>query len=70
MVVFLSVNDEKHKTKIEDDESEPSFVLLYNIAFERSVNLFLNQYESYTLYEVSLTFSILTVLFSHFSSKS
>ncbi len=36
----------------DDDPTEPSFVLLYRISFERCVNVFLNQNEVYFLYEV------------------
>ena len=36
----------------EDEETDSSFVILYNISFERCVNIFLNQNKSYFLYEV------------------
>ncbi len=37
----------------DDDPTEPGFVLLYRISFERCVNIFLNQNELYLLYEVN-----------------
>ena len=36
----------------QDEEVDYSFILLYQIMFEKCVNIFLNQNESYFLYEV------------------
>ena len=38
----------------DDDENDSSFILIYQIMFERCVNIFLNQNENYMLYEVNL----------------
>ena len=37
----------------DDDENDSSFILVYQIMFERCVNIFMNQNENYMLYEVS-----------------
>jgi hypothetical protein len=38
----------------DDDENDSSFILIYQIMFERCVTIFLNQNENYMLYEVNL----------------
>jgi len=38
----------------DDDEIDSSFILVYQIMFERCINIFLNQNENYMLYEVNL----------------
>jgi hypothetical protein len=37
----------------DDDEIDSSFILVYQIMFERCINIFLNQNENYMLYEVN-----------------
>ena len=37
-----------------DDDDDTGFLLLYQILFERCANVYLNQNESYLLYEVNV----------------
>lgn len=55
---FLSNEGDKESAEdefeIDDDvdENDSSFIILYQLLFEKSVNIYLNQNEFYTLYEV------------------
>jgi hypothetical protein len=40
----------------DDDEADSSFVLLYQLMFEKCVNIYLNQNQFYSLYEVRISF--------------
>lgn len=39
----------------DDDEADSSFILLYQLMFERCANIFLSQSDNYMLYEVNST---------------
>ena len=52
---FDETKDDVEIDNDDDDETDSSFILVYQILFERSVNIFLNQTENYMLYEVELT---------------
>lgn len=51
--IDLKLNDENNNNaQSVDNEKSSSFILLYQITFEKNFNIFLNQNESYYLYEV------------------
>lgn len=57
-IINEKLNDENNNSADSTNEGESfsSYILLYQILFERSVNIFLDQNEFYYLYEVSLKF--------------
>ncbi|CAF1033811.1 unnamed protein product [Brachionus calyciflorus] len=44
-------NDDEFEIDDDDDESESSFILMYQLIYDKSLNIFLNQNDSYMMYE-------------------
>lgn len=62
-----SVEDQEEEDEFEidnddDDDSDSSFILLYQLVYERSVNVFHNQNNFYTLYEVNQSLIIVKMV--------
>jgi hypothetical protein len=45
----------------DDDEADSSFVLLYQLMFEKCVNVYLNQNQYYSLYEVNIHLMLILI---------
>ena len=64
-------DEDEDEYDAESDKSDSSFILLYQFMFEQSVNIYMNESNYYTLFEVIRNYKrLLLSMFQCFITKS